>query len=143
PWSEQLRKAIEEGYKRLLAPSVEVDLRADLKLAADRAAVDVFAKNLHELLLAPPFGGRTVLGIDPGQRTGCKCAVVDETGKLVEHTTIYLVQGDEALERARQTVRELCTKRRVRAVAIGNGTHGRETEAFVRDLLSAHGMKEI
>src|SRR5262249_12245854 len=137
PWCEQLEQAIQEGYKRLLAPSAEADVRAELKVASDRAAVDIFAQNLRELLLAAPFGARTVLGIDPGQRTGCKCAAVDATGKLVEHATIYLVQGDEALERAGRTLRELCKKHRIAAVAVGNGTHGRETEAFVRDVLAS------
>ena len=111
-------------------------MRVELKLSADQDAIDVFAQNLRELLLAAPFGTRVVLGIDPGQRTGCKCAVVDETGKLLEHDTIYLVQGDEAVERGRQTLRRLCQKHGVAAVAVGNGTHGRETEAFVREVLA-------
>src|SRR5262249_24091608 len=93
--------------------------------------------------LAAPFGARSVLGIDPGQRTGCKCAVVDDTGKLIEHTTIYLVQGDDALGRARTTVRDLCKKHTVRAVAVGNGTHGRETESFVRDVLAAERLTDV
>jgi uncharacterized protein len=92
------------------------------------------------LLLSAPFGTKTVLGIDPGQRTGCKCAVVDETGKLLEHETIYLVQGDAALERARQSLLAICKKYPIVAVAVGNGTHGRETEAFVRDLLKEEGL---
>jgi len=97
---------------------------------------------LRELLLAAPFGTKTVLGIDPGQRTGCKCAVVDETGKLLEHETIYLVQGDSALERARQSLRAMCKKYPIVAVAVGNGTHGRETESFVRDLLQEEGLSQ-
>jgi uncharacterized protein len=140
PWAGELGKAVEDAYKRLLATSVEVDVRVELKMAADRGAVTVFAQNLRELLLAAPYGTKCVLGIDPGQRTGCKCAVVDATGKLVENTTIYLVQGDGAIERAKSTVRDLVKRHRVVAVAVGNGTHGRETESFVRDVLAAEGL---
>jgi protein Tex len=142
PWARELGKAAEDAVKRLLLPSVQSDVRVDLKMQADRAAVEVFAQNLRELLLAAPFGTHAVLGIDPGQRTGCKCAVVDETGKLLHHTTIYLVQGADSIERARQTLREICRKYRPRAVAVGNGTHGRETESFARDLLASEGLRE-
>jgi len=140
PWAGELSGAIKDGVDRLLLHSVQVDVRVELKMQADKGAIDVFAQNLRELLLAAPFGTKTVLGIDPGQRTGCKCAVVDETGKLLEHETIYLVQGDAALERARQSLRALCKKYPLVAVAVGNGTHGRETEAFVRDLLKEEGL---
>ncbi|HEX3772855.1 MAG TPA: Tex family protein [Polyangiaceae bacterium] len=142
PWAPELALAIKDGVERLLLHSVQVDVRVELKLAADKGAIDVFAQNLRELLLAAPFGTKTVLGIDPGQRTGCKCAVVDATGKLLEHETIYLVQGDSALERARQTLRALCKKYPLVAIAVGNGTHGRETEAFVRDLLKEEGLTQ-
>src|SRR5262249_55227313 len=139
----ELDKAVTDATRRLLLPTVQSDVRVDLKMAADRAAVDVFAANLRELLLAAPFGTKVVLGIDPGQRTGCKCTVVDDTGKLLEHQTFYLVQGAEATERARQTLRALCKKYPLRAVAVGNGTHGRETEAFVKDVLASEGLKEV
>ncbi|WP_437787152.1 Tex family protein [Sorangium sp. So ce1097] len=142
PWAGELTKAAEDAVKRLLLPAVQSDVRVDLKMQADRAAVEVFAQNLRELLLAAPFGTKAVLGIDPGQRTGCKCAVVDETGKLLEHTTIYLVGSSDALERARQDLRRICRKYPLRAVAVGNGTHGRETEAFVKDILASEGLKE-
>ena len=140
PWAGELSAAIKDGVERLLLHSVQVDVRVELKMQADKGAIDVFAQNLRELLLSAPFGTKTVLGIDPGQRTGCKCAVVDETGKLLEHETIYLVQGDAALERARQTLRAICKKYPIVAVAVGNGTHGRETESFVRDLLKEEGL---
>ncbi len=143
PWAKELGAAVNDAYKRLLAVSVEMDVRVEMKLAADKAAVGVFAQNLRELLLAAPFGQKTVLGIDPGQRTGCKCAVVDETGKLLAHETIYLVQGDGALERSKQTLRALVEKYSPRAVAVGNGTHGRETEAFVREVLSAMAKSDV
>ncbi|MGK4004303.1 Tex family protein [Sorangium sp. So ce1036] len=143
PWAGELGKAADDAVKRLLLPAVQSDVRVDLKMQADRAAVEVFAQNLRELLLAAPFGTKAVLGIDPGQRTGCKCAVVDETGKLLEHTTIYLVGSSDALERARQDLRRICRKYPLRAVAVGNGTHGRETEAFVKDVLASEGLKEM
>ena len=143
PWAGELGKAVGDAYKRLLAPSVQIDVRVELKQLSDRAAVEVFAQNLRELLLAAPFGTYAVLGIDPGQRTGCKCAVVDDTGKVLANETIYLVQGADAEERGKRTIRDLCRKYGVRAVAVGNGTHGRETEQFVRDVLAAEGLKEI
>lgn len=141
-WQEELEKVVNDALERLLAPSVIGDVRIELKLRSDKDAIDVFAQNLRELLLAPPFGAKAVLGIDPGQRTGCKCAVVDETGKMLENDTIYLVQGDSAGERAKEVLRRLCKKHHVWAVAVGNGTHGRETEAFVRDLLKSEGLVE-
>jgi protein Tex len=141
-WQAELESVVTDSIERLVAPAIASDVRIELKLRSDREAIEVFAQNLRELLLAPPYGAKAVLGIDPGQRTGCKCAVVDQTGKLLENDTIYLVQGDAALERGRETLRRLCKNHSVRAVAVGNGTHGRETEAFVRDLLKAEGLVE-
>jgi len=138
----ELEKVVVDAVDRIVAPSVTVDVRIELKVRSDQEAIRVFAQNLRELLLAAPLGGNAVLGIDPGQRTGCKCAVVDETGKLVAHETIYLVQGDGALGKARETLRRLCREHTPRAIAVGNGTHGRETEAFVRELLAAEGLTE-
>jgi protein Tex len=135
PWAEQMAQAVKDAVGRLLVHSVEVDVRVELKLSADRAAIEVFAKNLRELLLAAPLGGKYVLGIDPGQRTGCKCVVVDATGKLIEHETVYLVQGDAALARAKQTLAAMLARHPIVAIAVGNGTHGRETEAFARDVV--------
>jgi uncharacterized protein len=142
PWAEHMKLAVKDGVTRLLLHSVEVDVRVELKLGADKAAIDVFAKNLRELLLAAPFGTRYVLGIDPGQRTGCKCVVVDETGKLLEHETLYLVQGDASVERAKQTLKAMLARHPVVAIAVGNGTHGRETEAFARDVLRESGVTD-
>jgi uncharacterized protein len=143
PWSAELDLAVADATKRLLLPTVQTDVRVDLKLQSDRAAVDVFAQNLRELLLAAPFGGQLVIGIDPGQRTGCKCAVVDATGKVLEHTTIYLVQGDGALQEAKAKLRALCKRHQPRAIAVGNGTHGRETEAFVREVLAEANVADV
>ncbi|HEV8548665.1 MAG TPA: Tex-like N-terminal domain-containing protein, partial [Polyangiaceae bacterium] len=142
PYRAELEKVTVDAVDRIVAPSVTVDVRLELKLRSDLEAIRVFAQNLRELLLAAPLGGKTVLGIDPGQRTGCKCAVVDDTGKLVAHETIYLVQGDGALAKARETLQRLCKQHAPRAIAVGNGTHGRETEAFVREVLGAAGLLE-
>jgi uncharacterized protein len=142
PYRAELEQVVADAVDRIVAPSVTVDVRIELKLRSDQEAIRVFAQNLRELLLAAPLGGKAVLGIDPGQRTGCKCAVVDDTGKLVAHETIYLVQGDAALGKARETLRRICREYTPRAIAVGNGTHGRETEAFVRELLAAEGLTE-
>ena len=135
PWCAELDAAVTDAWHRMLAPSVEGEVRVDMKLRADRAAVDVFAQNLRALLLASPLGARPVLGIDPGQRTGCKVAVVDATGQLLEHALLMLVQGAGAVARSRETLAALVAKHRPSAIAVGNGTHGRETEAFVREVL--------
>ena len=143
PWSRELSCAVEDAYERLIVPSVRIDLRVELKLNSDRGAIRVFAQNLQELLLAAPYGSRSVLGVDPGQRTGCKCAVIAETGALLEHDVFYLVQGDEAVARAKVTLCRLVRQHQVAAVAVGNGTHGRETETFVRETLSGEGLKDV
>ena len=137
PFASELRSAAEDSLQRLLLPSARSDTRGTLKQRSDLEAIRIFAQNLRELLLSAPLGSKTVLGIDPGQRTGCKCAVVDATGKLLANATVYLVQGEEAQARARQTLLKLCADHRPFAIAVGNGTHGRETEAFVRDCLAS------
>ncbi len=143
PWAPELRKAAADATKRLLLPTIQSDVRVDMKMVADRGAVDVFAQNLRELLLSAPYGTKRVLGIDPGQRTGCKCVVIDDTGKLLEHETIYLVQGDSALAKGKRAIVDLCKKHNIVAVAVGNGTHGRETESFARESLTEAGMKDV
>lgn len=142
PFKDQLILAIEDAYQRLIVPSVETDVRVDLKLASDRAAVDVFAENLRHLLLSAPLGGYGVIGIDPGLRTGCKCAVVDETGKYLDFKTIYLSQSDRERAEAAQILLNFIERYRPYAIGIGNGTAGRETEQFVRQLVKAH-QKEV
>lgn len=136
PFSTHLQQALEDAFRRLLCPSVETDVRLDLKLASDRAAVAIFAENLRHLLLSSPLGGRSVIGIDPGVRTGCKCAVVDATGKYLESITIYLSQGEQAQEQAKKILLHLVQQHHPYAIAVGNGTAGRETEAFVKRLLA-------
>ncbi len=135
PFAGELEEAVKDGVKRLLLPSIEGDVKDELKARSDASAVSVFAQNLEKLLLAAPLGPKGVLGIDPGQRTGCKCAVVDATGKLVAHTVFNLVSGASAVAEARRTLTDLVAKHRPFAVAVGNGTHGRETADFCKDVL--------
>ncbi|MCZ6887746.1 MAG: helix-hairpin-helix domain-containing protein, partial [Gammaproteobacteria bacterium] len=141
PFAAQLAEAIRDGYKRLLAPSVENDVRAELKRRSDRDAVDVFADNLRHLLLAAPLGSKAVIGIDPGLRTGCKCVAVDQTGKFLDHLTIYLVGGN--LSGAASDFARFVKLHRPVTIAVGNGTGGRETELFVRKLLRDTGVLDL
>ncbi len=129
---DQLALAIEDAYKRLLAPSCEIDVTVEKKMEADRAAVDVFAENLRHLLLASPLGEKAVLAIDPGIRTGCKVAMMDATGKYLGQTVIFPQQKSEEAAKA---IAIIVNKYRPEAIAVGNGTAGRETEAFVRQTL--------
>ncbi|HLL25071.1 MAG TPA: Tex family protein, partial [Kofleriaceae bacterium] len=139
PWADQLRLAISDGFKRLLAPSVENDVRAELKQRSDHAAVDIFAGNLRNLLLAAPLGTASVIGVDPGLRTGCKCAAIDATGKFLGTVTIYITQGDTQLAKAKEDFVAFVKQFTPRAIAIGNGTGGREAEAFVKKALGDAG----
>ncbi|MBE0583225.1 MAG: helix-hairpin-helix domain-containing protein, partial [Desulfofustis sp.] len=134
PHREQLLMAIEDGYKRLLAPSLENEIRQELKDRADREAIAVFADNLRHLLLAPPLGQKRVMALDPGFRTGAKLVCLDGQGRLLHATTIYPTQGEKQRSAAALTVRELADTYRIEAIAIGSGTAGRETEAFIRAL---------
>ncbi len=143
PWASHLTLAIEDAYKRLLVPSVEVDVTVELKMKADRAAVEIFAQNLRNLLLSAPLGEKSVLGIDPGLRTGCKCAALDTTGKFLATTTIYPSQGDRQEMEARIELCKFTGKHKPFAIAIGNGTGGRETETFVRETLAKAGVKDV
>lgn len=134
-----LERVVEDAYKRLMAPSIEVELRLEAKQKADEAAIRVFADNLRNLLLAPPAGGERVLGIDPGMRTGCKLAAVDETGRFLGHAVIYPHTGEGKAEAARRDLMRFLEVHGCGMVAVGNGTGGRETEQFVREVLSAAG----
>ncbi|MEQ8821994.1 MAG: Tex family protein [Sumerlaeia bacterium] len=135
PASEQVSLAVKDGFKRLLAPSMENEMRTELKKRADEEAIRVFVSNLRELLLAPPLGQKRVLAIDPGFRTGCKVVVLDAQGKLLDDTVIYPTLGEgRKQEEAGRVLRDLCQKHKLDAIAIGNGTASRETETFVRGL---------
>lgn len=132
--AEQVRLALHDGYKRLLSRAMETELRLETKNRADREAIAVFADNLRELLLAPPLGAKRVLGIDPGFRTGCKVVCLDRQGKLLHNTTIYPHTGAGQAENAKATLLKLVSEYAIEAIAIGNGTAGRETETFVCEL---------
>ncbi len=131
PFAGQLAEAMEDGYKRLLAPAMEREVRVELTRQAEEHAINIFAANLRNLLLQPPLRGRKVLGIDPGFRTGCKLTIVDETGKYIDSDTMYLHQP----EKAQQTLRRLLAQYNIDVIAIGNGTASRETEQMVADLI--------
>ncbi|MBC7616630.1 MAG: RNA-binding transcriptional accessory protein [Pedobacter sp.] len=131
---DQVQLAIIDGYKRLLRPAMETELRAATKQKADDEAIKVFAENARQLLLAAPMGQKNVLAIDPGFRTGCKVVCLDKQGKLLENATIYPHTGEGNLKDAEWQLRKLCEKYSIEAIAIGNGTAGRETETFVRKL---------
>lgn len=143
PWAPVLSEAIADAWSRLLLPSLESELRAALKARADGAAVEVFAKNLEAILMAAPLGPAPVLGVDPGLRTGSKCAALDATGKLLAHDVLHLSKGAGAKEGAKKTFLRLFERSRPRAVAVGNGTGGRETEAFLREVLREAGHSDV
>jgi uncharacterized protein len=130
--SVQVRQAAADAFKRLLKPSMETEIRLLTKKKADTEAIRVFADNARQLLLAAPVGQKRIMAIDPGFRTGCKLVILDEQGKLIENTNIYPHNGIESGKEAEKTVRFLVDKYKIEAIAIGNGTAGRETETFVR-----------
>src|SRR5215831_15834162 len=129
-----LESATRDAYERLLLPSIQNEVRSLLRERAESEAITVFEENLRTLLLAPPAGSIGVIGVDPGQRTGCKIAVVDETGKFLENQTIYLTEPKQDLEGAEKTLLDMVQRHNVRGIAIGNGTGSRETDSFVRSV---------
>ena len=133
---EHLHLAIEDAYDRLLAPSIEKEARRILREKADAEAIDIFGKNLKNLLMAAPLGPKRVLGIDPGLRTGCKLAAIDEQGDILATGTIYPHLPQKKVEEAGQKVLQEIKEHRLVAVAIGNGTGGRETDALLREILA-------
>jgi len=143
PFAGELAAAVRDGLVRLLAPSIETDLRIELKMKADRDAVEVFATNLRTLLLSAPLGGKAVVGVDPGLRTGCKCVALDATGTYRDTVTIYPSQGAAAAERARHELLAFVKKHGPAAIAVGNGTGGREAEALCNEVLAEAGLKDI
>ena len=131
---EQVKIAIKDAYKRLLKPSIETEIRLQTKKKADEEAIRVFAENLRQLLLGAPLGEKVVLALDPGFRTGCKLVCLDAQGQLLHYETIYPHEPQRQTAAAGATVRSLVDKFSVQAIAVGNGTAGRETEAFVKSL---------
>ena len=130
-----LELAIEDSYKRLIFPSIEREIRSSLTERAEEEAINVFALNLKPLLMQPPIRGKVVMGIDPGFRTGCKVAVVDDTGKLLSTTTVYPTEPQKKIEETKKELKNLIDKYDVNIIAIGNGTASRETELVVADLV--------
>jgi uncharacterized protein len=130
-----METSIDEGCKRLLFPSIEREIRNDLTERAEEEAIKVFAMNLEPLLMQSPIKGKVVLAIDPGFRTGCKVAVVDETGKLLDHTTVYPTEPQNKVEETKKTFKKMIDKYDVGIISIGNGTASRETEAVVASLI--------
>ena len=132
--SEQVKVAIKDGYKRLLKPSLETEVRIESKLKADKEAINVFTDNINELLLAPPLGAKNILAIDPGFRTGCKVVCLSKEGKLLHYETIFPNEPQRQLSQSGVVITALCKEFNIEAIAIGNGTASRETEDFVKGL---------
>lgn len=130
-----VKEAVEDSYKRLIQPSVEREIRNELTEKAEDQAIHIFSENLRKLLLQPPMKGKMVLGVDPAFRTGCKLAVIDETGKTLDINVIYPHSSQSQLAKAEEAIKAIMTKYSVEVVAIGNGTASRETEQFVVNVL--------
>lgn len=135
PCTPAVQAAGEDAYDRLIEPSIEREIRSQLTEQADTAAIKVFATNLRQLLLQPPVKGKVALGLDPGYRTGCKVAVVDATGRVLDTGVIYITHSEAQKEQAKGTLRRLIEKHGVEIIAIGNGTASKETEIFTAELL--------
>ncbi len=133
---ELVRAAAEDSYKRLIFPSVEREIRSEMTAKAAEESIKVFASNLRQLLLQPPLKNSVILGLDPGYRTGCKAAVIDATGKVLDTAIIYCTPGPKTnIEASKRTIKALIQKHGVTTISIGNGTASRETEAFTAELL--------
>jgi uncharacterized protein len=130
----QITLAIDDGYDRLLAPTMETDIRLETKKRADMEAIKIFTENLRQLLLASPLGQKNILALDPGFRTGCKVVILDKQGKLLDNDVVFPHNGDSAAKREAERIRQWCRQYQIEAIAIGNGTAGRETEEFIRSL---------
>lgn len=137
PYGQILAAAAADSYKRLIFPQLEREIRSDLTEKADKQAIAVFAKNLRSLLLQPPFTGQTILGLDPGYRTGCKAAVIDPTGHVLAHGTYYLTSSERQRQQSAAALGKMIKKYGVTLISIGNGTASYETEQFVSAMLTA------
>ena len=135
PAKPYISRAIVDSYDRLIAPSIEREIRSDLLDAASEGAIKLFSENLKNLLMQAPLKGKTALGLDPGYRTGCKLAVVDRTGKVLDTAVIYPTKPQERIEEAKKTVKRLIRTYGIEVIAIGNGTASKESEIFIADLL--------
>ena len=141
--ADSVQAAVMDGYKRLLAPAVERDVRNELTDKAEEQAIKIFSKNLRQLLLQPPIKGEVVLGVDPGYRTGCKWAVVDDTGKLLEVGVVYPTPPQNKIKEAKEVFRQLADRYIVTVVAVGNGTASRETEQVVVDFIKEYVIRPL
>ena len=130
-----MREAAGDAYSRLIFPAIEREVRNTLTENADEAAIKVFSVNLRQLLMQPPVKGRVAMGLDPGYRTGCKVAVVDATGRVLDTGVIYPTHSKAKVEEAKKTVSELIRKHGVQVIAIGNGTASKETEIFAAEVI--------
>lgn len=139
PCSEAVRQAGEDAYDRLIFPAIEREIRNMLTEKAEEAAIKVFSMNLRQLLMQPPVKGRVAMGLDPGYRTGCKVAVVDPTGRVLDTGVIYPTHSQSKVAEAKETITKLIQKHNVEVIAIGNGTASKETEIFVADVIKEMG----
>lgn len=138
-FTQMLKDTILDSFKRLIEPSIDREIRSDLTEKAEEKAIKVFGKNAKQLLLGAPIKGKTVMGFDPAYRTGCKIAVIDETGKVLDYTTVYPTEPQNDTEGAKKELLKLINKDEIDMIAIGNGTASRESEMFVADLIKEAG----
>ncbi len=141
PFESVLKDAIDDSYSRLIAPSIENEIKNDLTEKAEETSMNVFKENLHQVLLASPMKNKVVLGFDPGYAHGCKIAIVDQTGKVLSTTVIYPTEPRKEIEKSKFILEKLITKYHVDLIALGNGTASRESERFLKDLLSINDLK--
>ena len=134
-FTEMLKETILDSFKRLIEPSIEREIRSDLTEKAEEKAIKVFGQNSKQLLLGAPIKGKTVMGFDPAYRTGCKIAVIDETGKVLDYTTVYPTEPQNDVEGAKKELLKLIEKDKIDMIAIGNGTASRESEMFVAEMI--------
>ncbi|MCL2837472.1 MAG: RNA-binding transcriptional accessory protein [Oscillospiraceae bacterium] len=135
--------AVEDSYKRLIEPSIANEIRGELSVVAEEQAIKVFKENLKNLLMQPPIKGKVVLALDPGYRTGCKMAVVDETGKVLDSGVIYPTQSDARIAEAKKFVKRMVDKHGVTLIAIGNGTASKESEIFIAETIREFGFSDV
>ena len=140
-FTEMLKTTILDSFKRLIEPSIDREIRSDLTEKAEEKAIKVFGKNAKQLLLGAPIKGKTVMGFDPAYRTGCKIAVIDETGKVLDYTTVYPTEPQNDTEGAKKELLKLINKDKIDMIAIGNGTASRESEMFVADMIKEAGRE--
>lgn len=141
--ADQVREAVHDSYKRLMAPSMETEVRLATKSKADVEAIQVFVDNLRQLMMAAPLGEKTVLALDPGFRSGCKMVCLDKQGNLLDHTAIYPHPPQRRVALAEATVQDWVQKYKVEVIAVGNGTAGRETESFLKDIRLPEGVQIV